>query len=186
MVEADPGNLLFLQEIEYFPNFICVGLVDGKPEPDLDSHCLAIFNTLHGRVESALDTPERIVDGCHPIETDANIGKADVFQFTCHLGCNECAVGGDDCAHSFLDRILSQIGQVFSHQGFPAREEENRDTKCDQVVDEPLAFLGCEFVAFRLFCCLGIAVDAFQVAAACNIPDHDRSFVGRELKKMRG
>ena len=46
-----------------------------------------------------------------------------------------------------------------------------------QVVDEVFTLPGCELVAFSIFCCMGITVNAFQVAAAGNIPDHNGSLI---------
>ena len=82
VVKADPGDIHFFKELEYFWYFLDIELVDRKTKSDFYTCGLAVFDAFQGRMKCAADASEAIVDLLHPVQTDADIRQPDFFQIT--------------------------------------------------------------------------------------------------------
>ena len=92
----------------------------------------------------------------------------------CHF---EAAVSG----------MTGQVPDILSQEGFPAREQDERDAHTGEVVDDPQRFVGGEFS----LCCTSrsrciVAVGAAQVAAIRQVPEDHRAVHSRECKPGTG
>ena len=82
--------------------------------------------------------------------------------------------------------MIHQRQQVRVHQRFAAGKQHHRDLEGLQVIQQGQALGQRQLIVRCRRRGLGVAVHAFEVAAAGDVPDHHRPFVFGKLQQMRG
>ena len=132
----------------------------------------------------AFHAAEMVVNLFAAVKRNADVGKADFLELSGHGTVDEGTVGGDDGAHALRGGVAGQFGHVLADGGFAAGEEHDRRAVGGEVVNHDLGLLGGNGVDALVGFGLGIAVRAFEVAAARHVPYDHRLLVGGELEKV--
>jgi hypothetical protein len=93
---------------------------------------------------------------------------------------DEDSVGGDYGPDSLRGRMMPQLIEILSQEGFSAGKKEHWNPEAGQVIDQGIGLRGSQLLLPRLGGGIGIAVEAGEVAATGHVPDHHRSLVLRE------
>ena len=120
VVEANPGNVLSLDQVEYPVNIRGVALVDGETQPDLDPRLAAIPNPRERFVEGPAVAPEPVVRLAQPIEAHSHVGQIRFLELARAFPRDQGAVRRDHRAQPRRRGVPRQFEKVRPHQRFAA------------------------------------------------------------------
>ena len=139
----------------------------------------AVAEALHGAGEGSADAAEFVVGGgVGGVEGDADVGEVVLFELVGGLCGDEGAVGGGDDVEVEGSGVCGEFEEVWAEERFAAGEEDGGDAEVGEVVEDGFAFGGGEFAFVFAGFGGGVAVDAFEVAGAGEVPDDDWAAVG--------
>src|SRR5664280_686382 len=100
--------------------------IDSKTYAALDSRVTAVADSVDGCGKRALLAPESVMRFFQTVKTYTYIRKAYFLKFGRNLFGNQCAVRGNDSAHSFVRRVLRQFQQILPQKRLAAGKENHR------------------------------------------------------------
>ena len=126
-------------------------------------------------VKRAVQPAEFVVRGLEAVQADAHVVKTGSGHAVGHGLVNQRAVGGQADVKAHALRARGNVEQVGAHQGLAAREDEHRHAESAQVVHHRMNLLRTQLARVVVVGRQGVAMLAGEVAAADQVPDHDRA-----------
>ena len=150
---------------------VCTG--ECEPQARAEADVLAVSYAGDGFVECAVDAAEGVVEPAYAVQTDADVADAEFVQSVGEALGYECAVCGNDGPYSFVGGVCDEVEQVFSHERFAAGKEDCRYAESGEVVNDGDGLVGGKFRLAGRRAGAVVAVGAFEIAGAGDVPDDD-------------
>src|SRR3990172_4511309 len=118
MIETNPGNGFFFNELKYTSYIMCISLIDRKTQTYLNPHRHAISDTFQSSIKCAGNTAETVVCFFKTVQADSHIGEPEFFLFVCLIPCNQSAIRANNGSQTLLFCITNQFKEIWSHERF--------------------------------------------------------------------
>ncbi len=173
--EVELVETLRLHEVEHGGQAFDIALGDGEAQADLDAVLPEQADALKRGVVGARDAAEPVVDGADAVQAHADIVVADLGDALGRRLVDQRPVRGQADIEAHCLRPGRDGEDVGPQQWLAAGEDQHRNARGLQVVHDLEDLLGRELAREVHVAGERVAVDAVQVAAPDQVPDHHRA-----------
>ena len=174
MREIEFVESLGLHQVEHRGQALDIALRDGEAQPDLDAAIAAAANARERCIEGSFLSPEPVMHRADAIEADADIVVAERGDAIRACVINERAIARQADIEAEALGAGRDFKDVRPEQRLATGEDEHGHAEGAQVIHHAVDFIGRKLAGKIGLGRERIAVNAIQVAAADQVPDHDR------------